>query len=111
MRFTAAVKNGRVVVRDVPLADGEVVDITIERQDDVYVLTEEEEREIELGEADAAAGRVRPAHEFLAELRARDTLRGADRGARRARAGSRKDEVGGTRPRSKPASTRARSRK
>src|SRR5262245_42908062 len=109
MVFTATVKKGSVVIKDVPLPDGEVVDVTIERQDGMYVLSEAEEREVLLGEAEADAGLGRPVHEFLAELRARDAVSRGNRSPRGARSGARKASVGTSRPRTKSASRRRRS--
>jgi len=108
MRFTATVKKHEVVIRDVPLADGEIVEVLIEREKDVYVLTEEEEREIELGEAEHDAGLGRPLDEFLAELKARDALRDRNRTKRGASGRTRSAKVGAARSRSKPATRRAR---
>jgi hypothetical protein len=108
MVFTATVKKGSVVIKDVPLPDGEEVEVTIERQAGLYVMSEEEEREVLLGEAEADAGLARPVHEFLAELRAGDALRGRNRRTRSARRGTRKAAVGTTRSRTKSASSRGR---
>jgi hypothetical protein len=94
MRFTATVKKHEVVIRDVPYQDGEVVEVTIEREGGLYEPTLEEWREIELGEAEAAAGLGRPLDEFLAELRANEALRGASPAARRTRRGARDKKVG-----------------
>lgn len=104
MVFTATVKKGAVVIRDVPLPDGEVVDVTIERQEDEFELTAEEERMFEEAEAAMARGETgRPVSEWLAEWRAKDALRGQDpsRGRTRNRTGSPK--LGTARPRAKPA--------
>jgi hypothetical protein len=93
MRFTATVKNHEVVIRGVDLRDGEVVDVTIESQDerDDYELSAEELREIELGEAEVAAGRTVDAHEAIAWIDKQAELR------RQAREGSRP----GNQPRSR----------
>lgn len=110
MVFTATVKKGEVVIRDVPLADGEVVEVFIEQRKNVYIPTPEEERELLAAEAEIAAGDGRPAHEFFAELRARDAARGRAVAARGARRGARKAKMGAARPRPKSASGRGRSR-
>jgi hypothetical protein len=105
MVFTATVK-GSVVIKDVPLPDGEVVDVTIERLNGVYVLSEAEERAIEIGEAEADAGLERPVHEFLAELREELAVRRKGRAVGRGRGQARGRKVGTARPRTKSASGR-----
>jgi hypothetical protein len=110
MRFTATVHKREVVIRDVPLEDGDIVEVTIEREEkDVYILSEEEEREIELGEAEADAGLGRPVDEVIAELRAYDALRSDRRTTDGARTGARKATVGSARPRTKSSGRRRRS--
>ena len=77
MRFTATVKNREVVIRDVQLPDGELVDVTLESRADEWEPTPAELREMELGDADVAAGRVRPIGEVLERLRRAEELRAA----------------------------------
>jgi hypothetical protein len=109
MVFTATVKKGAVVIRDVPLPDGEVVDVTIERQEDEFELTPEEERIFEEGEAAIARGETgRPLSEFLAELKAEDALRGVSTAVGRARGRTGKAKLGAARSRAKSAAGRAR---
>jgi len=111
MRFTATVKNREVVIRGVDLPDGDEVDVTIEEAVGEDGLTATERREIELGEAEVAAGKTRPLDEFLAELQQRRELRDRDRRARAANDGMRGGAVGSAGPRTKPARGRARSSK
>jgi hypothetical protein len=111
MHFTATVKKGEVVIRDVPYADGDIVSVTIEPQLGEWEPTPEELKAIEEGEADIAAGRVRPINEFLEELRQLGHLRRENSGQNRARGRPRGSKVGASRPRTKSASGRGRSRK
>ena len=109
MRFTATVKNREVVIRDVMLPDGDVVEVTIEKQlHDEWEPSPAELREIELGEADIAAGRVMTIDEFVASQKRSAELRRQDREARRRRGGTRSRKVGSARPRSKSTAGTAR---
>ena len=112
MRFTATVKNREVVIRDVKLPDGEVVEVTVEpRAEDDWEPTPAELRSIEAGEADIAAGRVMSIDELLASLKRSEDLRRQRRERSAARDRTRVGKVGAPRPRTKPAATRGRSRK
>jgi hypothetical protein len=112
MRFTATVKNHELVIRDVQLPDGEVVEVTVEpRADDEWEPTPEQLREIELGDADVAAGRVRPIGEVLEKLRRAEELWYQRHGKSPGRARSGNAKVATPRSRAKPAGRRARSRK
>ena len=109
MVFTATVKKGAVVIRDVPLPDGEVVDVTIERQEDEIELTKEEIRIFEEGEAAVARGETgRPVSEWIAEWRAKESLPGQDAGRGRTRRRTGSTKLGTARPRAKSASRRSR---
>jgi hypothetical protein len=111
MRFTATVKNHEVVIRDVQLPDGEVVEVTVEPQPDDWEPTPEEWREIELGDADVAAGRTVPIDEVLEKLRRAEELWYQTHGKSRPRNRSGNAKVAAPRTRTKPAARRARSRK
>ncbi|HEY5926565.1 MAG TPA: hypothetical protein VIV11_32985 [Kofleriaceae bacterium] len=111
MRFTATVKNREVIVRDVPMHDGEIVEVTIVKPASGYEWTEEELREIELGEADIAAGRVMSIDEALASLKRSAELRRQRRAAGDSGSRSRGRKVGSPRTRAKPATRRAPRRK
>jgi len=113
MLFTATVKKGAIVIRDVPLRDGEVVDVTILQHGGEFEPTAEEIRIFERGEAEYAAAPelARPLDEFLAELKAKDVLRDQARSVGRAGGRTRKAKLGTARSRSKPAASRARKSK
>ena len=111
MRFTATVKNREVVIRNVQLPDGELVQVTVESRADEWEPTPAELREMKLGDADVAAGRVRPISEVLEKLRRAEELRSTGRGQSGARNRSGKRKVGTARSGTRPAARRARSRK
>jgi hypothetical protein len=111
MRFTATVKNREVVIRDVQLPDGEVVEVTVEPQADEWEPTPEELREMELGDADVAAGRVMSIDEALAALKRSAELRRQRREQSRSQGRPRSRKVGTARSRAKQTAGRASGRK
>jgi hypothetical protein len=112
MRFTATVKNHEVVIRDVQLPDGEVVEVTVEpRPQDEWEPTPAELRSIAAGDADVAAGRVMSIDELLTSLKRSDDLRRQRRERSTARDRTRGGKVGALRTRTKSTAARGRSRK
>lgn len=71
LRFTAKVKKREVVVRGIDLPDGATVDVTIDpqKEDDIHVLTPEDEAAIKEGEAEFRRGEYYRGEEFFAWLR------------------------------------------
>lgn len=111
MRFTATVKNGEVVIRNVRLPDGHTVDVTIEEHVDEDGLTDQDWREIEQAEADVAAGKWRLVDDVLAEIRQRRDLRDQNLTAGGSQARSRDHAVGAAGTGSKQARRRIRDSK
>ncbi len=111
MRFTATVKNGEVVIRDVQLPDGDTVDVTIEEHVDEDGLTDQDWREIDQAREEMAAGKWRLLDDVLAEIRHSRELRDQNGQAGRSENRSRDEALGVARSRPKPAARRARSGK
>ena len=114
MRFTATVKNNKVVIRDVPMPDGKLVEVVIEPsqvdQDPDFPLTEEELRGLAEGERDLREGRWKSADDFFRDLGRPDLVRGQDVGATRTSSRARSRKLGSARPGTKSAAGRRRRR-
>ena len=113
MRFTATVKNNQVVIRDVPLADGEQVNVEIERsadKDDDFEIPPHVLRRIEASERELDAGLVVSANELFRSLGRPDLVRDYYDGAGQTSDRTRSRKLGSTRPRAKSAARRRRRR-